>query len=86
MRKRTWKQDRGMTKEQLQEFGAFLKEARLSLGYTTTQMGELLFTHRTTLSRWERGMHVPQAEAYEIKEQVKKILAYVKEKGEKVVA
>ncbi|MEX3713365.1 helix-turn-helix transcriptional regulator [Cytobacillus horneckiae] len=79
MKSRKWKQDRGMTKEQLQEFGDFLKEARQSLGYNTTQMSELLYVHRTSYSRWERGMHVPQADAYLIRQEVEQVLTYSKQ-------
>lgn len=79
MKSRKWTQDRGMTKEQLKEFGAFLKEARQSLGYNTTQMSELLYVHRTSYSRWERSMHVPQADAYLIRQEVEQVLTYSKQ-------
>lgn len=77
MTKKKQKHDRGMTKEQLMDFGQFLKEARQLLGYNTTQMGELLYVHRTSYSRWERGMHVPQADVFFIKETIRNVLKYI---------
>ena len=57
-----------LSEKEIYEFVAFLKYTRKTLGYTFTQMEELLGIHRTTISRWERGLYVPNENVNTLKE------------------
>ena len=48
-----------LTNIQVLDFQNRLSQVRKILGYTYIQMEELLGIHRTTISRWERGLCVP---------------------------
>lgn len=76
----TDKYSRGMTNKQKVQFGKLLMDQRLSIGYTRIQMSEALCVDRTSYSRWERGMHVPQANVDELKQDVSRVVSYVKSK------
>ncbi|MEX3625122.1 helix-turn-helix domain-containing protein [Viridibacillus arvi] len=72
------KYHKAMTASQLRKFGDFLLRQRQSIGYTAVQMAEIIGTHYTSYRRWERGMCMPQLDPDEIKEDVKRVVAYVK--------
>ncbi|MFJ8247393.1 multiprotein-bridging factor 1 family protein [Peribacillus asahii] len=77
-----WKAVKQLDKEELQEFGQFLLKQRTSIGYSSVKMAELLGVHRTSYRRWERGMHVPHGDIKEIKQDIIRIVDYVKRQKE----
>ena len=57
-----------LSDKQVAEFRGLLAETRKTLGYTFIQMEDLLGIHRTTISRWERGLYVPNENVDTLKE------------------
>jgi transcriptional regulator with XRE-family HTH domain len=63
------------------EYGEFFKSMRLSIGLNLEQMAALLKSHglnvfRTTISRWEKGLTIPNKEIDEIEEVYRKAVKY----------
>ena len=54
--------------QEIAEFVSLLKYVRNTLQYSFTQMEDLLGIHRTTISRWERGLYVPNENINTLKE------------------
>ena len=40
-------------------FGLFIKELRNEKGLSQEELGEVLFVHRTTINKWEKGNVIP---------------------------
>ena len=41
------------------KFGLFIKELRNEKGLSQEELGEVLFVHRTTINKWEKGNVIP---------------------------
>lgn len=67
------KQQRQINYEEMEEYGEYFKGVRLSLGLTLKEMAEEVGVFRTTLSRWEKGKHIPQTDINYILTKFKKI-------------
>ena len=62
-------------KDEMQEFGEYLRSARKSIGLTIKQMSELMGDlHWQTLYRWEKGRYIPKRDIYEIKMKISSIV------------
>lgn len=46
-----------------EKIGIFISELRKEKGWTQAQLAEKLFVDRTTVSKWERGLYIPDLEA-----------------------
>ena len=57
-----------LSNQEITEFVSLLKYVRKTLQYSFTQMEELLGIHRTTISRWERGLYVPNEDVNVLKD------------------
>jgi transcriptional regulator with XRE-family HTH domain len=56
------KQTRQITYEQMREHGQQFRSMRESIGLTLGQMADEVGIFRTTLSKWEKGLIIPQAD------------------------
>jgi transcriptional regulator with XRE-family HTH domain len=71
--KRGYKCTLQLTQEEMAEYGEFFKSMRLSIGLNLEKMAALLKSHglnvfRTTISRWEKGLRVPNQDIEEIEQ------------------
>ena len=69
-----------VTREEMKEYGEFLRSMRKSIGLTQKQMAEKLGVFYTTVYRWESGRITPNGDIYEIVEKVREIVREVKKK------
>lgn len=73
MTKRTWKQTRQVTYEQMKVYGESFRKLRESTGMNLEQFAEKVGTFRTTLSKWEKGLIIPQTDIKYIERKIKSI-------------
>lgn len=61
-----------MTQQELKQFGEFVRDMRDLSGLSLKDFADDLGVFRTTLSRWERGLHVPKKydELMELKQRI----------------
>jgi DNA-binding transcriptional regulator YiaG len=65
---------RQITYEEMRKYGQSFKSMRESVGFTLQQMADEVGTFRTTLSKWEKGLIIPQTDIYEIEQRFKKVI------------
>jgi DNA-binding XRE family transcriptional regulator len=73
-----------ITLEDMKEFGFFFKSMRESIGYSLTDMADLLDIHDQTLRRWEKGETVPHRDIKELENDIRRIVKYCKYQSRKV--
>lgn len=78
----TGKHTRQITKEEMKIYGEKFKQMRESVNLNLEEMSkELGFVSRFTLSRWEKGLTVPQLNIHEIEEDIEYIVRHYKNKA-----
>jgi DNA-binding XRE family transcriptional regulator len=55
-----------ISQEEMFEYAEYFRNIRQSLGLTPSQMGEEIGVFRTTIVRWEKGLHIPKRDIDEI--------------------
>lgn len=68
------KQVRQITYEEMKEYGDFFRSMRKSLGFNLEQMSQEVGIFRTTLSKWEKGLIIPQQGIYEIEMRFREVV------------
>jgi len=68
------KQVRQITYEEMKEYGEFFKGIRLTLGWSLTRMADEIDIWYTTLSKWEKGLIIPQQDIYDLEMKFRKIV------------
>jgi transcriptional regulator with XRE-family HTH domain len=60
--------------EEMKEYGEFFRSMRKSIGLNLDKMSQLIGTHRTSLSRWEKGLVVPNEDIDEIVQRIRNVV------------
>lgn len=60
--------------EEMQEYGEFFRSMRKSIGYTLAEMAQELGVFRTTLSKWEKGITIPNHNIDDLEQQIRGIV------------
>lgn len=72
------KQIRQVTREEMKEYGEFFKLMRLSINYSLQRMAAEIGIFYTSLSKWEKGVSIPQQDIYEIESRIRNIVKLAK--------
>lgn len=67
-------QVRQITKAEMRKFGESFKIMREYAGLTLQQLAEELAVHRTVLSKWEKGLIIPNTDIREIEQKIKDVV------------
>lgn len=65
---------RQITKEEMLEYGQFMRNMRESVGLTRAEMGEEMGVYTSTIRRWEVNGVIPQRDINEIVQDVRDIV------------
>jgi transcriptional regulator with XRE-family HTH domain len=64
--------------EEMKEYGEFFRSMRKSIGLNLEKMSQLIGTHRTSLSRWEKGSVIPNEDIDEIVQRIREVVKAAK--------
>jgi DNA-binding XRE family transcriptional regulator len=80
-RKRGYKLELQISREEMKEYGEFFKSIRLSLGFNLEQMAKEIGVFRTTISLWEKAKTIPNIDIDEIEDRYREVVKKYRKVG-----
>jgi transcriptional regulator with XRE-family HTH domain len=59
-----------------QEFGEFIRNMRNAANMSSSELGELLDVHYTTILRWEKGKNLTQVDLLKLEHDIRNVVKY----------